>query len=96
MKLNKVDEQVIATLKVKDAVAGRTGRADKSFPSKKVFRSLKKLFENEMIDWQRATSTGYSRTSRRLRARTKKKPQKKNKIIRLPFFKNPALQVYTF
>jgi hypothetical protein len=51
MKLNKVDELVIATLKTVAAgltlqeLADQTGQ-----PSKKVFKSLKKLFENEMID----------------------------------------------
>ena len=49
MKLNKVDEQVVAALKIKDQtlaeIAEQTG-----LPSKKVFRSLRKLFENEMID----------------------------------------------
>ena len=49
MKLNKVDEQVVAALKIKDLtlaeLAEQTG-----LPTKKVFKSLKKLFENEMID----------------------------------------------
>jgi predicted transcriptional regulator len=49
MKLNKVDEQVIASLKAKEStlaeLAGQTG-----LPTKKVFRSLRKLFEAEMID----------------------------------------------
>jgi predicted transcriptional regulator len=50
MKLNKVDESVIAALKPVAAgltlqeLADQTGQ-----PSKKVFKSLKKLFENEMI-----------------------------------------------
>ncbi len=51
MKLNKVDESVIAALK--SAAAGLTLQelADKTEqPTKKVFKSLKKLFENEMID----------------------------------------------
>jgi predicted transcriptional regulator len=49
MKLNKTDEQVVAALKEKDftlaELAEKTG-----VPSKKVFKSLKKLFEHEMID----------------------------------------------
>ena len=49
MKLNKNDEQVIAALKEKDLtlaeLAEKTG-----VPSKKVFKTLKKLFEHEMID----------------------------------------------
>jgi len=51
MKLNKVDEQVIALLKNSPAglalqeIADQTGQ-----PAKKIFRSLRKLFENEMVD----------------------------------------------
>ena len=51
MKLNKVDEAVVATLKpmgkelTLSELAEATGQ-----PEKKVFKSLKKLFENEMID----------------------------------------------
>jgi predicted transcriptional regulator len=50
MKLNKNDEQVVAALKASpeltmQEIADKTG-----VPSKKVFKSLKKLFENEMID----------------------------------------------
>ncbi len=51
MKLNKVDEAVVAALKPKGKeltlpeLANTTG-----LPEKKVFKSLKKLFENEMID----------------------------------------------
>lgn len=53
MKLNKVDEQVVAALQKDkpglglDELAEKTGQ-----PTKKVFRSLKKLFENEIIDSQ--------------------------------------------
>ncbi len=52
MKLNKTDEAVVKTLKAE----GKDGLslqeiADKSGqPSKKVFKSLKKLFEHEMVD----------------------------------------------
>jgi predicted transcriptional regulator len=49
MKLNKNDEQVVASLKEKEStlaeLAEKTG-----IPTKKVFKSLKKLFEHEMID----------------------------------------------
>ncbi len=51
MKLNKVDEAVVAALKpigkelTLPELAKTTGQSEK-----KVFRSLKKLFENEMID----------------------------------------------
>ncbi|MCW4017882.1 MAG: hypothetical protein NWF00_04275 [Candidatus Bathyarchaeota archaeon] len=49
MKLNKTDEQVVAALKEKDfTLAELAEKID--VPSKKVFKSLKKLFEHEMID----------------------------------------------
>ncbi|HKZ88128.1 MAG TPA: winged helix-turn-helix transcriptional regulator [Candidatus Bathyarchaeia archaeon] len=52
MKLNKNDEQVIAALKASKGLtlvelAEKTG-----LPSKKAFKSLRKLFENEMIGSQ--------------------------------------------
>ena len=49
-KLNKVDELVISTLKTVDKwltlaeIAEKTGESEK-----KVFKALRKLFENEMI-----------------------------------------------
>jgi predicted transcriptional regulator len=52
-KLNKVDELVISTLKSADKgltlaeIAEKTGESEK-----KVFKSLRKLFENEMIHCQ--------------------------------------------
>ncbi len=49
MKLNKVDEQVVAALKVKDLTLAELSEQT-SLPTKKVFKSLKKLFEHEMID----------------------------------------------
>jgi predicted transcriptional regulator len=51
VKLNKVDELVIKTLKDEgkglslQEITDKTGQ-----PSKKVFKSLKKLFEHELID----------------------------------------------
>jgi len=53
VKLNKVDELVVSTLKNADKgltlaeIAERTGESEK-----KVFKALRKLFENEMIDCQ--------------------------------------------
>jgi DNA-binding IclR family transcriptional regulator len=50
VKLNKVDELVVSTLKGAPSgltlaeIAERTGESEK-----KVFRTLRKLFENEMI-----------------------------------------------
>ncbi|NWF86202.1 hypothetical protein HXY32_00045 [Candidatus Bathyarchaeota archaeon] len=50
VKLNKVDEQVVSTLKNSDEltlaeIAEKIGESEK-----KVFKSLRKLFENEIID----------------------------------------------
>jgi predicted transcriptional regulator len=50
MKLNKTDEQVIAALKESgeltlQEITEKTGES-----SKKVFKSLRKLFENEFIE----------------------------------------------
>lgn len=53
VKLNKVDELVISALKNSDKgltlaeIAGKIGDSEK-----KVFKSLRKLFENEMISCQ--------------------------------------------
>jgi predicted HTH transcriptional regulator len=49
MKLNKNDEQVVAALKEKDMTLAELAEKT-TIPSKKVFKSLKKLFEHEMID----------------------------------------------
>ncbi len=52
MKLNKVDEAVVAALKPVGQKALTLSELTEatSLPEKKVFKSLKKLFENEMID----------------------------------------------
>lgn len=53
VKLNKVDELVISTLKTVDKgltlaeIAEKTGESEK-----KVFKTLRKLFENEMINYE--------------------------------------------
>ena len=53
VKLNKIDEKVVAALKPKgkeltlQELVDQTGET-----SKKVFRSLRKLFENEIISTQ--------------------------------------------
>ena len=49
VKLNKVDEQVIAALKGKDLTLQEIAEAT-GLPSKKIFKSLRKLFENELVD----------------------------------------------
>jgi DNA-binding Lrp family transcriptional regulator len=51
MKLNKIDEAIIKTLKTEGKELTLQELADKTeLPSKKVFKSLRKLFESEMID----------------------------------------------
>lgn len=53
VKLNKTDEKVVATLKQENReltlqeIADNTGES-----SKKIFRSLRKLFENEIVETQ--------------------------------------------
>ena len=52
MKLNKVDEAVVAALKPvgkKELTLAELAEVT-GLPEKKVFKSLKKLFEKEMID----------------------------------------------
>ena len=51
MKLNKNDEAVVAALKPIGKELTLSELADATgVPEKKVFKALKKLFENEMID----------------------------------------------
>ena len=53
MKLNKTDEKVVATLQAEGKELTLQEIADKNGePTKKVFRSLRKLFENEIISTQ--------------------------------------------
>ncbi len=52
-KLNKVDEKVVATLQSEGRELTLQELTDKTGePSKKVFRSLRKLFENEVVSTQ--------------------------------------------
>jgi predicted transcriptional regulator len=50
VKLNKVDEQVVAALKEGKELTLQELSEKTGVPSKKVFKSLRKLFENEMVD----------------------------------------------
>ena len=51
MKLNKIDEAVVSTLKTAGKGLTLKEIAEKSGEvEKKVFKSLRKLFENEVID----------------------------------------------
>jgi predicted transcriptional regulator len=51
MKLNKVDEAVVKTLKAEGKELTLQEITDKSGqPSKAVFKSLRKLFEHDMVD----------------------------------------------
>ncbi len=53
MKLNKTDEKVVATLQAEGKELTLQEIADKSGePSKKIFRTLRKLFENEIVSTQ--------------------------------------------
>ena len=53
VKLNKTDEKVVATLQAEGKELTLQEIADKSGePTKKVFRSLRKLFENEILSTQ--------------------------------------------
>ncbi len=53
VKLNKTDEKVVATLQAEGKELSLQEIADKSGETtKKVFRSLRKLFENEIISTQ--------------------------------------------
>jgi DNA-binding Lrp family transcriptional regulator len=53
VKLNKTDEKVVATLQAEGKELTLQEIADKSGEtSKKVFRSLRKLFENEIVSTQ--------------------------------------------
>jgi hypothetical protein len=49
-KLNKIDEKVVAALRAEDKELTLQELAEKTGePTKKVFRSLRKLFENEIV-----------------------------------------------
>jgi predicted transcriptional regulator len=50
MKLNKTDESVVAALKDGKELTLAEITELSGQPSKKVFKSLRKLFENELID----------------------------------------------
>jgi predicted transcriptional regulator len=52
MKLNKNDEIVVEALKANKELTLAELTEKTGVPSKKVFRSLKKLFESELIDSQ--------------------------------------------
>lgn len=53
MKLNKNDEQVVAALQTAPAGLGLDEIVEKTgLTGKKAFRTLRKLFENEIIDSQ--------------------------------------------
>jgi predicted transcriptional regulator len=53
VKLNKTDEKVVAALKAEEKELTLQEIADKTGEScKKIFRSLRKLFENEIVETQ--------------------------------------------
>ena len=52
-KLNKTDEKIVVTLRAENRELTLQELTDKTGePSKKIFRSLRKLFENEIISTQ--------------------------------------------
>jgi len=73
MKLNKVDEKVFQTLKTEgkeltlQELAEKTGE-----PSKKVFKSLKKFFEHEIIETK---ARKYSLTGKDPKAAKEEEPE---------------------
>jgi DNA-binding IclR family transcriptional regulator len=75
MKLNKVDEAVVAALKPmgKELTLAELAQATGQ-PEKRVFKTLKKLFENEMID----------SCARKYRLLTDKPPSKKDDEAEVP------------
>jgi predicted transcriptional regulator len=52
MKLNKTDEQVLAALRENEELTLQEIADKTEVPSKKVFKTLKKLFEAEVIESQ--------------------------------------------
>ena len=53
VKLNKTDEKVVSALRAEGKELSLQELTDKTRePSKKIFRSLRKLFENEIISTQ--------------------------------------------
>jgi predicted transcriptional regulator len=52
LKLNKVDEAVVKTLKEGKDLSLQELTEKTGLPSKKIFKSLKKLFEHNMVDTQ--------------------------------------------
>jgi predicted transcriptional regulator len=53
VKLNKTDEKIVAALKAEKKELTLQELADKTGESpKKIFRSLRKLFENEIVETQ--------------------------------------------
>jgi predicted transcriptional regulator len=73
MKLNKIDEKVFQTLKTEgkeltlQELAEKTGE-----PSKKVFKSLKKFFEHEIIETK---ARKYSLTGKDPKASKEEEPE---------------------
>jgi DNA-binding IclR family transcriptional regulator len=52
VKLNKVDEAVVKTLKEGKDLSLQELAEKTGLPAKKIFKSLKKLFEHNMVDTQ--------------------------------------------
>jgi len=77
MKLNKIDESVIAALKKEGKELTLAEITEQSGqPSKKVFKSLRKLFEAEIID-SNARKYKLLLTTEQIKEKLAKKPGKK-------------------
>ena len=73
MKLNKIDEKVFQTLKTEGKELTLQELTDKTGePSKKIFKSLKKLFEHEIIETK---ARKYKLTGKNPTATTKDEPE---------------------
>ena len=78
VKLNKTDEKIVATLKAENKELTLQELADKTGEStKKIFRSLRKLFENEIVSTQarKYKLTGKNPASSKIEEETEETPE---------------------
>ena len=78
VKLNKTDEKIVATLKAEGKELSLQELADKTGETqKKIFRSLRKLFEHELVSTQarKYKLTGKDPKGSRQRRRTRRPPR---------------------
>ena len=78
-KLNKVDEKVVSILQAEGKELTLQELADKTGePSKKVFRSLRKLFENEIVSTQARKYKLEITDSKAIKAKLASKPDEES------------------